>query len=102
MPVAVLFDEVNETVDGIILGDVHLDALLTLIEADTPGSSTDIAIIGISHLTGAVDDASHHPDFEVCQVGRGLLYTLDGGLEVKHGSAATWAGDELGFARALA
>ena len=80
MPVAVLLDEGDEAVDGLVLGNVHLDALLALVEADLATGGSHLAIVGIGHLTGAVDDATHHANLEVRQVGSGLLHAMHGGL----------------------
>ena len=97
-----LLDEGDEAVDGIGLGDVHLDALLALVEADASSGCSHVSVVGIGHLAGTVDDAAHHADFQVSEVSCRLLHALHSGLQVKHGSATSWAGDKFGLADAQA
>ena len=90
-PVAILLDEGDEAVDGIGLGDVHLDALLALVEADFASGGTHVAIVGIGHLTRTVDNAAHDSNLEVGEVGGGLLHAVYGGLQIKQGAATRGA-----------
>ena len=101
-PIAVFLDEVNQPLDGCGLGDVHLDALLALVQADAAGSRSDVAVVGVGHLARTVDDTSHDADFQVGQVGCRLLDALYRRLQVKHRPAAAGARDKFGLADAQA
>ena len=59
---------------------------------------THVSVVGVGHLTGSVDNAAHHSDLEVPEVGEVLLHQCHGGLQVEECPSATWAGDELGLA----
>ena len=96
-----LLDEVNQAVDGIVLGDIHLDALLALIQADASCRGTDVAVVGVGHFARSVDDTAHDTDFQVFEVGRRLLHAVHCRLQVKHRPAAARARDELRLADAL-
>ena len=55
-------------VNSLSLGDVLLNALLSTIEADLSSTCTHIAIVGIGHLTGSVDDTSHDTNLQTYQM----------------------------------
>ena len=57
--VIVVFDESDELIDGFILRNILFHTFLLLIERYFVWSCTDIAIVGISHLTGTIDDTAH-------------------------------------------
>lgn len=74
-------------------GDVFFDKLLTFIYRDPARAGTDVAIVGISHLTGPIDDASHNSYLESFQVGCVCFYFRQCLLEVEKCPSATGAGD---------
>lgn len=49
-----------------------LDGSASAVECDFASSSADIAVVGIGHLSRAVDDASHHGNVQTDQVLGGL------------------------------
>ena len=89
-------DESKETIDGFSFGDVALDALLAPVETDFTTGGTDVAVVGIGHFAGAVDDAAHDGDLEPDKVGRGGLDAGYGSLEVVERTATAGTTDVLG------
>ena len=85
---------------GIFFGNVLLHADLLLIEAHALRTGTDITVVGISHLTGTIDDTAHDSDLQALHVLRGLTDLRDGVAEVIEGAAAAGAGDILRLRRA--
>ena len=57
------FDQFQQTLYGISLGNILLDADLAAIEAYLLGSCTHVAVIRIGHFAGSVDDTAHDSDF---------------------------------------
>ena len=92
-PVAVFFDEVDELVDGGGLGDVALDDLLAFVEGYLARTLSYIAVVRISHLARAVDDAAHDTYLDALEVLGARLYLLQGLLDVVLRAAARGAGD---------
>src|SRR5690606_17245639 len=96
-PFAVLADEGDEAVVGLVLGQVILHAGLADVEIDFSGSAADVAEIGVGHLAGAVYDAAHDGDFDAFEVSGAGADALGGGLQVEEGASAGGAGDEFGL-----
>ena len=94
---SVLADEFEEFVDGLGLGDILFYTLFGAIERDLTTSRTDIAIVGISHLTGTVDDTTHDTDLQAYKILRSGFDLGDGFLEVVERAPTTWAGDVFGL-----
>lgn len=55
----VLLDELEEFVDGFVFGDVFEDCISAFIDMHLSIGATDIAVVGVGHLAGSVDDAAH-------------------------------------------
>ena len=66
-------------------GYVFFDyALLSAVDAHTARTRTDIAVIGIRHLSGTIDDASHHPIFESDKMSSGFsLHLMQSALQIE-------------------
>ena len=56
---SVLSNQFEQAVDGLCLRDILLDTFLGPIEGNLATTGTDIAVIGICHLAGAIDDTAH-------------------------------------------
>jgi len=98
----VVFDQVDEAVEGLGGGDVILHAFLADVEGDFAGCAADVAEVGVGHLAGAVHDATHDGDGHALEVvGAGADFLRDG-LEVEEGAAAARTGDELGLGNTCA
>ena len=61
---AVIVDELKQFVDGFFLRDVLLDAYLAAIETNLSTGSSNIAVVSIGHLAGAVDDTAHDANLQ--------------------------------------
>ena len=83
------FQEAREGFGG---GDVLDDAFLAFVDGDAAGTGADIAVIGISHLAGAVYDAAHHAYLQPLQVLGGFLHFFQGLLQVEQGASAAGTG----------
>ena len=81
-----------------MLRNVAFDDRAPLIEGDAPGSRPHVAVIGVGHLAGAVDDAAHHPDTQVFQMPRAFLDAGERPLQVVKRTAAAGTGDVFGAA----
>ena len=90
-------DELKKFLDGFFLGDVFLDTFLGFVEGDLAATCAYVAIVGICHLTWAIDDTTHDADLETYEIFGGCLDLGDGLLEVVERAAAAWAGDVLGL-----
>ena len=60
----ICLDEGEELRDSLFLRDVFKDTLFASIEGYAVSSGSYIAVIGVRHLTGAVDDTAHDGDFQ--------------------------------------
>ena len=96
-PLAFLFDQVDEAVEGLVGGDVVFDAVFADVEVDFVGGSADVAEVSVCHFSGSVDDTAHDGDgdaFEVVGLGSD---GLGDALEVKEGASTAGTGDKFGF-----
>ena len=89
-------------VDGFLLGYVALHALLAAVEADLAGAGAHVAVVGVGHLAGAVDDAAHDGYLEALHLAGGRLDARYGGAQVVEGAPAARATDILRAADPLA
>ncbi len=95
-PVPVLFDQLHQPVECLLLRNVALDDRAALVEGDAARSGAHLAVVGVGHLAGTVDDAAHHADAEVFQVRRAGLDVGEGLLDVVERAPARRAGDVFG------
>lgn len=102
LPVAVFADQGDEPVERLLLRDVAFDDGAPLVEGDAPGSGAHVAVVGVGHLAGAVDDAAHDADFEIFQMRRARLDLRQRPLDVVERAAARGAGDVFGMREAYA
>ena len=68
--------------------------------ATRPGAH--VAVVGVGHLAGAVDDAAHDADAQVFQMRRARLDVGEGLFDVVERAAARGAGDVFGMREAHA
>ena len=73
------------------------DQFLALIQVNVVLSGAHKTVIGIAHLTGTVNHATHYPNFEMTQVTKMFFYPLCGFLKIKQGAATTRTRDKLSF-----
>ena len=66
----VALDESEELVDGFLLRDILENTFLPSVEADAVAAGTYVAVVGIGHLAGTVDDATHNGNLESLTVSR--------------------------------
>jgi hypothetical protein len=92
-----LLDQVDQTIERFVLGNVELHCSFTDVEVHLAGSSADIAEVGVSHLPGAIDDASHDGDPDSLKVRSGGLDAGRGLLEIEKGATAGGTGDVVGL-----
>ena len=92
-----MFDEVDESVEGLVGGDVVFNAGFADVEVDFVGGSSDVAEVGVGHFSRAVDDATHDGDGDAFEVVGFSSDALGDALEVKEGASTTGAGDKFGF-----
>src|SRR5690606_735527 len=79
---------------------IPLHDFFATVQGDFVRPGTDIAIIGIGHFSGAIDNAAHDPDFESLEVVGRVAEELSGFLQVKEGTSTAWTGDILCFGNA--
>ena len=99
-PIAVGFDEVDQFVYGICLIYIAFHNLFAFVEGYFSTTLTHIAIVGVGHLAGAVDDATHDADFHPFEVLCAGFDLLEGLLDVVLGAATGGAGDVFALADA--
>ena len=88
-------NEAEKVVDGLSFGDAMLDTFLLVIERYLARTGTDITVVGISHLTGTIDDTSHNSDLQTLHVLRSLLYAGYRGAQIVESATAARTGDIL-------
>src|SRR5581483_3486965 len=102
-PAAIRLDERDQLLHAPLLRDIRFDLLAPAIERDLAARLAYIAVIGIGHLAGAVDDAAHHGDADVAaKMGGGRLDLGVDRRQVELGAPAGGTGDELDFGAAQA
>ena len=79
---SVLADQFEQLLYGLGLGDVLLNTFLGLVEGDLTSAGTDIAVVGIRHLTRAVHNTAHDTDLQAHEILRGSFDLGDGLLKV--------------------
>ena len=85
--------QLQQLINRLFFGDILLHTHLLLVETNLTASGTDIAIVSISHLTRAVDNATHDAYFQSYQMTRGRLDAGDGVLQVIQRAATAWTRD---------
>ncbi len=93
-------DKSEQRGERLCRGYVFDYALLSAVDAHTARTRTDIAVIGIRHLSGTVDDASHHPYLESDKMSSGFLYLMQSTLQIEKSASATGARDIFGLCHA--
>ena len=69
--VSVAFYQLYQLFHRLFFGNVLFDALFLFVETDLAPSGTHIAIIGICHFPGSVDNASHDAYLDSFQISCG-------------------------------
>ena len=92
--------QLQQALDSLFLGDVLLNTLLAAVERNLSTCSTHIAIIGIGHFAGAVNNTAHDTNLQALEVSCSSLYARQGSLQVIHCTATTGTGNILGLAYA--
>ena len=64
LPIAVAFQEVDESRQSFGGRDILDDKVLPFVKADTSHAGPDIAIVGIRHLARSIHDTTHDTDLE--------------------------------------
>ena len=95
-----LFDEVDESVDGFVFGNVEFHRFFADVEVDLAGGASDVAEVSIGHLSRSVDDAAHHRDANSFEVSGRFANALGRCLEVKERATTAGTGDIVGFENA--
>ena len=85
----------EEDIDGLRVGDVAQYGNILVVDGNLMVAFADIAPVGVSHLTGAVNYAAHDSDDHVLHAGSTLLNLLKGLLKVVHRPPASGASDVL-------
>src|SRR6187455_1198540 len=67
-PLAVLFDQIHQALDGFRFGDVELYRSFTHVQVDLPWSPADITEVGIGHFPRTIDDTAHDGDLDPFQM----------------------------------
>jgi hypothetical protein len=101
-PIVIIFNELNELRQGLVSGYVLFHTNFAFVERHISGSGANISVVGISHFTGAVYDASHHAYFQADEVRSCSFDFGECALEVKESATATGASDVFGFGDATA
>ena len=102
LPVAVGFDEGDKLFDGVGLVDVALHDLAAFVEGYLACAGAHIAVVGVGHLAGSVDDAAHDADFDAFEVVGASFDLLERLLDIVLGAAAGGTGDVFALADACA
>ena len=82
---------------GLFFGDVLLYTFFLTVETDLSTTGTYIAVVGIGHLSGAIDNTAHNSNLQALHIFRGFLDALDSGAQVIERAATTGAGDIFGL-----
>ena len=61
----------QQSVDGLFFRNVFRYTLLLAIEGDLSAPGAHVAVVGIGHLTRAVDDAAHDANLQTDKVAGG-------------------------------
>ena len=77
-PFPVSFQKGYKPFEGEFRGDVFFNRCFPTVDADVPGCCPYIAIIGVGHLSGAVDYTPHDCDFKTLEMRGGLFDDFDG------------------------
>ena len=92
----------QKAVYGFFLRDILDHGCFASVEGHAARSGPHVTIVGVGHLAGTVDYATHDGDLEALHSLGGLLHAAQGALQVKEGAAAAGAGDVLGTGEAQA
>mmetsp|Transcript_9963 Transcript_9963/g.20155 ORF Transcript_9963/g.20155 Transcript_9963/m.20155 type:complete len:208 (+) Transcript_9963:330-953(+) len=90
-PTAVLLDQVDELVHGLVHLDALPDDILLDVEVDLAGDRADVPKVRVRHLPRAVHDAPHDRDGHPREVPRLLLDGVRDLLQVEERPAAAGA-----------
>ena len=80
--VTIGFDELDQLLNSLIFGNVFFYAFFLFIEADFSTTGTYIAIVGIRHFAGTIDNTAHNADLQTFQVRGSCFDTGDGRLQI--------------------
>src|SRR5690606_33600868 len=92
-PNTVLFQEIDEFIHGDFRRNIALDDFLAFVQGDLTDTATDIAEVGVCHLTRTVDDTAHDGDLHTFEVVCTLSDHGCGLLQIEEGTTATWTAD---------
>ena len=88
-----LADEVHQSLDGFVFGNVEAHWLLADIEVDLVRCPADVAEIGVCHFTRPIHDAAHDGDLHPLEVIGAGLDACGDRLKIEERAAAARAGD---------
>ena len=71
------------------------DGFFFAVERHFAGAFAHIAVVGIGHFSGTIDDTAHYGNHHVLETGRGCLYLVKGVFEVVQRATTPRAGDVL-------
>ena len=96
-PLAVGFDELDETRVGFGGGDAFFDAGFADVEIDLSRGAADVAEVGVGHLARAVDDTAHDRDLDAFEMAGLRFDALGRALQIKERATAGGTRDVFGF-----
>ena len=73
LSVSIALNEFQQFLHGFFLRDVLENTLFAFVKRNAILAGADIAVIGIRHFAGTVDNTAHDGDFEIVQDGLGLF-----------------------------
>ena len=101
-PIPITGDQIDQPVDSLGGFDAFVNDFLAAVEGDFVWTDTDVAVVGIRHFAGTVDDAAHDSNFDAFEVLGALADPCGRFLQVKQRSSTAWTTDifRLGDAQA--
>ena len=73
------------------------DGVFFTVERNLAGAFAHIAVVGIGHFSGAVDNAAHDGNHHILEAGSSGLYLVKGVFQVVQRAAAARTGNVLRF-----
>src|SRR5712692_4738322 len=95
-------NKIHEAIDRFGLQNVKLNRRLAHVQIDLSGRAADVPKIGVCHLAGPVDDATHNSDFDALEMLRSCLDAGSDGLEIEQCTATGGASNVIGLEGAAA
>ena len=97
--IAILADEFDEAVDGLLLWDILLDTLLGFIKRYLTTTCAYVTVVGIGHLTRTIHNTTHDTNLQTHEILRGSLDLGNGLLKIVERTATTRTGDIFGLGK---